>query len=268
MTRVPVVFHHHVADDRPVTPAGFDAQLRWLSRRGYRTPSLGRFLQHVTGASPLPARSLLITFDDGYADNWICAYPLLRRHGFRAVVFLTTGRMSGTGIRLTLADGGASPETIRSERRPEGFLSWDEVRAMASSGVVEFGSHSHTHNDFDRRRPWPALAEELARSKAVIEQEAGTPVTAVAWPWGRHDNRLIDAARQAGFELAFTTDPGMTRPGDDPMRVRRIKVRRGGAAWMASRLAIYATPGLCGAYVGLTDLEKRVRRALGLRGAR
>ena len=268
MTRVPVFLHHHVANDRPVTVAGFDAQLRWLSRRGFATPTLDRLLDHVSGARPLPRHSLLLTFDDGYADNWFCVYPLLRQHGLRATVFLTTGCVTRGGIRAALAEHGASPETIRSERRPEGFLSWDEVRAMAVDGVIEFGSHSHTHNGFDRRRPWPDLAEELVRSKAVIEDETGKPVVALAWPWGRCDERLTEAARRAGYRLAFTTELGANRPHEDPMRIRRIKVRRGGAMWLASRIAIYTTPGLCGAYVGLTRLELSVRRALGLRGPR
>src|SRR5437016_4037268 len=89
---VPVLLYHHISPDREITPEEFDAQLACLRNQGRRSLSLAEFQEHMSGR-PAPEGSVLITFDDGYLDNWVYAFPLLRRHGMKAVFFIVTDRI-------------------------------------------------------------------------------------------------------------------------------------------------------------------------------
>jgi peptidoglycan/xylan/chitin deacetylase (PgdA/CDA1 family) len=250
--------YHHVAPDREVTPAGFEAQLAWLKRRGLRTLSLQEFLGHVTGEKPVDDPAVLLTFDDGYADNWICAWPLLKRHGMRAAVFVVTDRADAAppGVRPTLDDGAPPPDTLRDERGPRGFLSWEELGRMASSGVFEVGSHTATHRGFVRENPLESISGELSVSMASIEGRLKTRPLAVAWPWGDYSEAWPQEARKAGYRLAFTTRVGANAPGTDPLRIRRFKVRDGS---LASRIWLYRKPALAEIYGRVYGLDKKIK---------
>lgn len=239
MTRfaVPVLMYHHVAPDREVTPAGFDAQLQFLKNEGFSCAGLDEFHAHLTGARPLPDKKVLFTFDDGYADNWLCAHPLLKKHGFKAVVFATTAR-------IELAPGGireqrCPADTISGERGPSGFLSWEELKEMRESGVFEIGSHTHTHNNFDKKAPWRSMPGELSTSATLLEQKLGFRPRSVAWPWGAYEESFIADAASAGYDMAFTTVPGSNKPGSGAMKITRFKVRKDDVSWLSKRLKLY-----------------------------
>jgi peptidoglycan/xylan/chitin deacetylase (PgdA/CDA1 family) len=259
---VPVLLYHCVADDREVTPAGFERQLKYLFDKGYFTPPLADFLAYLRGEKTLPDKSVLLTFDDGYADNWICAYPLLKKYGFRGIVFLTTKHIVDFAPRSTLADGAKSPETLKDLRGPQGFLSWQELRVMVDTGVFDVGSHTETHNFFDKRRKWEDMPGELLRSSKTIENRLGFKPISVAWPWGHFDQQFTDAAKAAGYQVAFTTKPGANVPGDDPMLVKRFKVQNGNICWLAPRMLLYRCPLLANAYGSVYGLDRTIKNKL------
>src|SRR3546814_7459901 len=104
---VPVLMYHHVSpSDGMITtsPVNFEHQLAWLARHGYRSISSTEFAGHLNG-QPVPSGSILITFDDGYLDNWVYAYPLLKKYGFSALVFLVTSWMGDGPPRNSLGQG-------------------------------------------------------------------------------------------------------------------------------------------------------------------
>src|SRR5690606_7189850 len=93
---VPVLMYHHVSPGDgmiTVSPVNFEQHLLWLKRRGYSSLTSSQFADHLSG-QPVPRKSVLITFDDGYLDNWVYAYPLLKKYGFTAMVFLVTSWIS------------------------------------------------------------------------------------------------------------------------------------------------------------------------------
>ncbi|MDD2773804.1 MAG: polysaccharide deacetylase family protein [Elusimicrobiales bacterium] len=252
MNPVPVLMYHHVAADREVTPADFERHLRYFRENGWRTPDLGEFADFLNGERSLPGKNVLLTFDDGYADNWICAAPLLKKYGFRAVVFVTTSRLTDNPPRKTLADGAASPDTLKNERGPDGFLSWREVKIMTESGVFEAGSHTETHNNFDKRAKWADMEGELRRSAAVIDDKTGARPLGVGWPWGYFEPRFLDYAKRAGYKLAFTTRPGANISGKDTFHIRRFKIKTGNLNWLKRRLWLYGgQPALAELYGSL-----------------
>jgi peptidoglycan/xylan/chitin deacetylase (PgdA/CDA1 family) len=256
---VPVLMYHHVADDREVTPRQFERHLQYLKEKGYTTPTLAGLLRTLAGNGD-GGRQVLITFDDGYADNWICAWPLLKKYGFRAVVFATTARLGSGAPRPTLADGAASPDTLTDERGPGGFLNWRELAAMTDSGVFEAGSHTHTHRDFVKRSEYSDLAWELEESARLIKEHTGVRPVSIGWPWGHHSKSWEPAVRKAGYALAFTTVTGVNKPGCDPLYLKRIKVSRGDIAWFRNRLFLHTLPLVSDVYGKFYGLDRKLRR--------
>ncbi len=260
MSAVPVLLYHHVAPDREVTPEGFDAQLARLNEEGWRSLGAAELLEHLRGGRPAPPKSLLITFDDGYADNWVYAHPILKRRGHRALVFVVTDYMRSDGlVRRTAAEGGSLPDTQSDERGPSGWLSWEEVRRMSADGVFEIGSHTQTHKRFVEEAVFEDLPGELKRSRERIEAELGRPAPTMAWPWGYYEEPWVDHLAPAGYALAFTTKVGSNPAGADPLRVARFKVQNGDPDWLSRRLAVYGRPWLGAAYASLYGLDRKVK---------
>jgi hypothetical protein len=259
MPCVPALLYHHVAPDREVTPEGFDRQMARLREDGWRCLSAAELSAHLSGEAPAPERSLLITIDDGYADAWVYAYPALRKHGMRAILFVVTSRVRDGAPRRTCEEGGSVLDTRQDERGPEGFLNWAELRAMAESGVAEVGSHTHTHAGFVDGAEYGDISMELDRSRVEIEMRIPAWSGAIAWPWGRWREEWIREAKAAGYRLAFTTQVGPNLPGTSPFRVQRCKVQGDDVSWLGSRLWLYGHPLIASAYSRLYGLDRRVK---------
>jgi peptidoglycan/xylan/chitin deacetylase (PgdA/CDA1 family) len=182
----------------------FRGQLDLLQGEGWHTHRLDEL-----GAKPLPARSVVITFDDGYQDNF-AAFTELARRGMTASWFVVSRDI---GLSTGWQDAG-SPQLP--------LLDAAQLREMHAAGM-EIGAHSHTHcrlTECDNI----ALAEELTHSKATLEALLNAPVTSLAYPYGIHDDRVVEAARAAGYAAACTTRSGWAMRGGDPLRIRRLSV--------------------------------------------
>lgn len=273
---VPVLMYHHVSPVDGminVTPANFEQQLIWLKRRGYRSLSSDEFAAHLAGA-PAPARSVLITFDDGYLDNWVYAYPLLKKYGFRAMVFLVTSWV-GDGPKRRHLGQGDLPETpshrdceqrIEHGRSDDVVLRWSEIRTMRDDGVVEFHSHTHTHTRWDKLEPASKnahMAQELAQSRAALQQGLGSVSSHFCWPQGYFDAEYVRLAQEAGFKYLYTTQAfGQNRPGGDPANIYRFAVRNTSGNSVGRRIQVAAHP-LIGPVFNKWKLWKRSLRKRG-----
>lgn len=131
-----------------IEPAVFEAQLAHLARNGYRTAGCDALLRHVTGEERLPPRSVMLTIDDGRKSVWTFGFPLLRRYGFTATVFLIPGYVEEaqeTGPTLADAWEGRIPASTLQVEDPA-LMTWSEVRAMQAAGAAEFQSHTLFHH--------------------------------------------------------------------------------------------------------------------------
>ncbi|MBI4056318.1 MAG: polysaccharide deacetylase family protein, partial [Elusimicrobia bacterium] len=259
MTSIPVLLYHHVAPDREITPQGFERQLRWLREQGFRSLSTREFYDHLTQKQAAPDRSVVITFDDGYADNWVYASPLLKKYAMKAHLFVITGYISSSHCRPTSEQGGQLTDTHTQERAPAGFLSWEELKAMSNSGIWEIGSHTHTHKHFLQHAPYDNLEKELQQSKEELENHLGRWSGTLAWPWGEFDEEWLTLLPKTGYRLAFTTRIGSNGPGRDPLMIRRFKVQRESVAWLAPRLWLYRTSPLANAYGHFYGLDRKIK---------
>jgi len=218
--RPPVLCYHRVGGPREVGVTRvvrrvFVRQMIALARAGWRTLSLDDFA-HASSPYLFPVarltsdnRYFLLTFDDGYASLAEYAYPVLADLGFTATTFLITdyvGRDNRWDARYT------------RQRLP--LLDWRTIERWRIRGF-DFGSHAATH----RRLTWlrtAAVAEELLRSRQLLIQRLGTGAgRALAYPFGAVNARVMEAARQAGFEMGFA---GAWDRGIDPLRLPRIPV--------------------------------------------
>ena len=220
--RVPVVMYHRIVEQPAVesrhgiwvTSERLAAQLDSLARRRFTTITFADYAAYLTGAAPLPARPIILTFDDGYADNYTLALPLLRERGMKAVVFLI-----GDARITTNAWDAAEGEPAFP------LLDQQQVREMARQGI-EFGSHTRTH----ARLPGLAadrLRVEVAGSKRAIEERVGgggAPVLSICYPYGAVDAAVKAAAAEAGYAFGVASDSGPLRIGEDLYEIRRAQI--------------------------------------------
>jgi peptidoglycan/xylan/chitin deacetylase (PgdA/CDA1 family) len=222
-----VLMYHRVAstpERLAVSEASFAAQQQFLAAH-YCVIGLDLLLAHVRDGKPLPPSAVLLTFDDGYRDNLELAKPILDGYGHPATIFVPTAFI-GSDEPL--------PHDRRHGRVPT--LSWDELREL--SGTFSVGSHAVTHQVLSRL-PIPEVAGELTQSRAVLERELGTTISAFSYPKGSIGDFNATTQRlvgTAGYELVFTTLPGINRRGFDPRVIRRHNVEDFGLDYFAALL--------------------------------
>ena len=191
----------------------FRRQMEWLSSNASVVPLADGLDRLAEG--PFEHDLVAITFDDGYRDVFVRAWPVLRDLGLPATVFPATGFLEGESpapIRAGAASAGEPPLP----------LGWDQVGEMAASGLVGVGSHTHTHRDFDGLRPDQA-EEECERSNALLSSRAGVTPHVFAYPRAVVGNEDVVARR---YRWAVGADGTKNVPGAvDPHRLSRTPVR-------------------------------------------
>lgn len=213
---VPVLMYHALAH-RPapsvralsVSPDAFAEQLALLGARGFTPLTTAALAAVWRGGGRLPARPVLITFDDGYEGVHRHALPALARHGFAATLFVSTGWLRGP-----YDEGGAL----------DPMLDWDQVRQLAAAGV-EIGGHSHTHPQLDQVDDG-RLGHEAARCREIITAELGAAPVSFAYPYGYSTRRVRRAVRAAGFTQALAVGNAPARRAQGPYALKRLTVRR------------------------------------------
>jgi peptidoglycan/xylan/chitin deacetylase (PgdA/CDA1 family) len=217
------VLMYHKVNDGPLAPltvqvAQFDEQMSHLRDLGYTVVDLETVLSHYGAGAPLPARPVLITFDDGYRDNLENAAPVLERHGYPAVIFIPIGYLD---------DEQPLPheERFALHGRQNRTVDWGALAELEAAGVrVE--SHGISHRPLTELQLDEA-AREIALSKLRLEERLGRPVRAFAYVKGSEAHFRpvhLGLVAQAGYEVAFTSVSGLNTLGTDPMRLHRYNV--------------------------------------------
>lgn len=188
-----------------------ERQLGWLSRR-YAVISVEELVDHRARHTLPPARSVVITIDDGFQDTLDVAGPAFQRRDLGATIYVVSGRVGGT------LDWSRRPEL---HGRP--LLSWDGIRE-AMSGRFDIGAHTRTHRRLTEVSP-DELAGEVAGSGSDLEVRLGDRIRSFAYPYGSTSPTVERVAAEAGYAAAFGVEPGVNGPATPSHGLRRIEVR-------------------------------------------
>jgi|GEM_PF-2272705 len=227
--RTVALCYHSIHPSKPfatVTPQVFERHLAWLTEHCRVGPmdgeSLGRLSSNTDAGADRPL--VLLTFDDGYDDNFDFAFPALMKYGVRATFFLTTGLIERDPSTLSrfLRERRCSADMLKT-------LDWGQIREMRSAGMV-FGAHTHTHRNLATLGD-KAAAEELRLSKAILEEKLSESISLMAYPYGKPRvhftvDRTVPLVRDCGYEMAAAVVPRRIRPSDSSFAVPRFFVAR------------------------------------------
>jgi peptidoglycan/xylan/chitin deacetylase (PgdA/CDA1 family) len=168
------------------------------------------------GSGTLPAKPVVITFDDGYTDQ-LKAFEALRQHNMKATFYIITG-------------GEASKWCIGAARRydqgygcGDAYLTWDQVRILDTSGIIEIGSHTVDHLNL-AAQSYAVQRFQIFQGKAELEAQLGHAVSSFAYPYGGYNSTSISLVREAGFTSAVTTLPGTFQSKDRIFTLYRVRL--------------------------------------------
>lgn len=209
---VPVLMYHYIRVAREprgtvgynlsVTPDDFRAQMDWLAQNGYHAVTLRALSAYLAKQGNLPSRPVVLTFDDGYADFYSVAWPVLRQHQFAAVSYVVSGFL-GT----------------------PGYITAEQVAELDHAGI-EIGAHTVTHVDLTTVQA-AEVGHQVADSKSALEQILNHPVLDFCYPSGRHNAAVVKAVQAAGFDTATTTQFGTAESTDNRYVWPRVRVEGG-----------------------------------------
>jgi peptidoglycan/xylan/chitin deacetylase (PgdA/CDA1 family) len=242
--------------------------MQWLAQNGWKTLSTVAFADALASGK-IPRKSVLVTFDDGYLDNWVYAHPVLAELGQRATIFLITGWMGDGPVRPHAGQTGVPDVPTHNQamaasadgKFDDAFLRWSEVEVMRAAGTVDFHSHTHSHTRWDRNisrqdERDAALANDLRVSRETLRAKLGETSPHLCWPQGYFDTNYQRVAKAAGFSHLYTTEHGVVRAEVDLTRIPRLVAKDKSAHWFARRMRIYGNPFLSALYLGLKPGKK------------
>lgn len=205
---VPILMYHHVdgrgeASSISVSPGNFRRQMRFLSEHNYNVISLGKFVQGRLNKREFPRNTVVITFDDGYRDNFIFAYPVLKKYNFPATIFVITDFIDR-----------------------EGYLTSRQIKEMLSSGLVTIGSHTIS-GAYLPGRDSIEIEREIALSKKILENRLDEKVDFFCYPIGGFSSGIQEIIKRNGYLAACTTNRGKEKTylNDEVFALKRVKIK-------------------------------------------
>ena len=204
---VPILVYHHV-DYVPkgtlslntVSPSNFERQMRYLRNNDYIVLRLYELVNLIESGEPIPRKSVVVTFDDGYEDNFKYAFKILKKHVIPATIFIVTD-LVGT----------------------PGFLTWDEIKEMQERGIF-IGSHSRRH-PYLPELSYEQQADEIKGSRRILMEKLDAPINFLAYPSGGFNKQIIKIVKEAGYKGACTTNRGFNRLNKDVYQLNRIRIK-------------------------------------------
>ena len=208
---VPILLYHRfgpvVADSMTVTTPVFESHLKYLSDNGYTVIPLRQLVDHLLKkGAPLPTGAVVIVADDGHESVYTDMLPLIRKYHVPVTLFIYPSAISNASYAMT----------------------WEQLRELKKSGLVDFQSHSYWHPNFkkDKKKMTPAEYEksvqmQLRKSREKIEKELNVKVDMLAWPFGIYDDELVRKAAGSGYAAAFTIERRNAGNADNVMTLPR-----------------------------------------------
>lgn len=213
-TNIPILCYHNFNPVRPgsmnLTPLKLESQIKWLKENGFTIVPLKDVVAYLQGErTSLPAKSVVITVDDGWESAYKYLYPIARKYNVPVTLFIY-------------------PEAISNGKNN---LTWNELRELQDSGLFDIQGHTYSHPNFkqEKRHLSPAnyenfVTRELVKSKKILEEKLNKQITLLAWPFGIYDDYLEKAAAQAGYKMSFSIDARAANKNFRPMSQPRYMI--------------------------------------------
>lgn len=202
---VPILMYHSVSRDKSsslsVRPENFSNQMRYLDKAGYSVITLDELVQGIKKAEKFPPRTVVVTFDDGFEDNYLNAFPILAKYNMPAIIFLMTGYVD----------------------QKAGYLTWDQVKLMMQNDI-DFGGHTRSGVYLPSIDDEKELFSEIEGSKKDLEKETGEKAKYFCYPIGGFNDRVKEAVKKSGYEGACTTNRGFDKLNQDVYELNRVKI--------------------------------------------
>jgi len=206
---------YHSIDDSAaamsVSPTTFRAQMRCLKEKGHHVLSLMEFVSLLQSGREVSKKSVVLTFDDGFANNLTVALPVLKEFGLTATVFIATGYVGDSSV-----EGQSNYLGLPT-------LTWSQIRQLSEEGI-EIGAHTISHPRLNQI-PLQAARKEISDCKKTLETHLRKPIFSFAYPHGHYNQSVRDCVEETGFGAACTIEPGTVQYGGDPFLLKRVYVR-------------------------------------------
>ena len=210
----PIIMYHSVSPKAThgnmlaVTPGTFERQMSFLKRHHYNVVSLEELVSLIRDKKKIPAKTIAITFDDGYKNNYEFAFPILKKYNLPASIFVIVNEIG-------------RPKNDR--------LSWGEIMAMQDSGLVTIGSHALDPEPLINLKSDDEIKNQLYGSKKILEDRLGRSVNIFSYPEGLFNVKIRQFAIDAGYSGCVTTSPGRDYPDDDIFALKRLRISENAA---------------------------------------
>jgi len=203
--RANVLMYHSISDDGLffcVKPDVFRKQMTYLATHRFNVVSLDKLFEYFLSKN-IPPKTIVLTFDDGYEDNYKMAFPVLREHNLPATIFLTTGWI------------GSADNKVKKK-----IMDLDQIRELHDSGLIDFQPHTLHHFKLSGLDP-ERQQEEIIQSKEFIDDLLKKNCRYFAYPHGRYTETTISILQTGNFQLALTTKGGLVNPSSDRFQLKR-----------------------------------------------
>lgn len=207
-----ILMYHSLGSNKEfftITSENFEWQMGYLKRNKIKVISLEETVNYLEKKTRFASKTVVLTFDDGYEDNYSNVFPILRKYNFPVTIFLTTGRIgdkyytNSRGVKLPMMD-------------------WKQIKEMHDSGLIDFEPHTVNHiklTEID----FTVAEKEILDSKKVIEEKLGKRCDLFAFPWGSFNQKLLSFVSMH-FRAAVTVERGFIKHNDDLFRLKRNSI--------------------------------------------
>ena len=233
---VPILMYHSIdqsAEDGnrlAVTAETFERQMRFLKQHNYNVVALEELVELIDSRQDIPAKTVVITFDDGYKNNFTHAFPVLEEYQIPATLFIITNEVG---------------------RPQDDRLSWGEIHQMQDSGLISIGSHCVGAEPLINIESEEELIYQITASKGILEERLARQVNLFSYPEGFFDDQIKALVVQAGYKGAVATNPGPDYPDDDPFALKRLRISEN-----AANLFVFAVES-SGYYTFMKEWKKK-----------
>lgn len=215
-----ILMYHLIDNPRPedrfgicVSKENFSQQMEYLYQNGYQTIQLQDLVNYIRHQKTIPDKSIIITFDDGYLDNYLHAYPILKKYNFTATFFIVVGYV-GKKIIYDIDKGKVN--WVRQH------MPWSEIEEMGACGM-SFGVHGYSHVDLVKLNPEEAR-RQIRRPKAILEDRLGHEIKHFSYPHGSFNQEVKQLVIESGFTCACTVKYGLNNRKSDLYELRRTGI--------------------------------------------